>query len=116
MIFERVKKMKYHKMKNIPLEVCTAEQKIAYNLAWYYGKNFIKKYKSAPCAFQKDEVLQETVQFLMHLYNTDNETKGKYDIDAIFCALNAGIKKFFDSNGPILSGYEEIGEMFKRNY
>ena len=37
--------MKYHKIKNIPLEVCTAEQKIAYNLASSYADLFIKQYQ-----------------------------------------------------------------------
>jgi len=32
--------MKYHKIRNVPLKVCTAEAKIAYNLASTYATDY----------------------------------------------------------------------------
>lgn len=47
--------MTYHKIKNIPLTECTAEQKIAYNLAFMYYDNVLKEYNRLPMQFQKSE-------------------------------------------------------------
>ena len=45
--------MKYHKIKNIPLTECTAEQKIAYNLSFAYYYDVLKEYNRLPMQFQK---------------------------------------------------------------
>lgn len=40
--------MKYHKINGVPLDECTAEQKIAYNLAFMYYENVLKEYNRLP--------------------------------------------------------------------
>ncbi len=107
--------MKYHKIKNVSLNVCTAEQKIAYNLAFSHAHIFKKAYNLSPMQFQKNEVVHEAVQFCMKMWGY-NEKADKYNADAIFCALNAGIEDYIKNNCPILASYEKISETFTANY
>ena len=108
--------MKYHKIKNIPLEVCTAEQKIAYNLASSYSDLFVKKYHNMPCQFQKSELIHNAVCKMLEWYQSSYNFSNKYNIDAIFSALNAGLENYFNAKHSILSSYVEIGKMFPAHY
>ena len=107
--------MKYHKICNIPMNICTCEQKIAYNLAFAHAHIFRKAYNLSPMQFQKCEVIHEAVEFCMKMWGY-NDKAYKYDTDAIFCALNAGIENYIANNCPILASYENIGEMFPAYY
>lgn len=107
--------MKYHKIRNIPLTVCTAEQKIAYNLAFSNGHIFKKEFDRMPCAFQKNGVVTAAVKFCMKIWD-NNENASKYDIDSIFCALNAGMEDYIKNNCPIYASYEDIGMAFPAHY
>jgi len=113
--------MKYHKIRNTPLTVCTAEQKIAYKLAINWHDIIKKHYDDVPYAFQKSEVLHLFISIMIKDYisimNKDykdscNYKPGRYDIDTIFYALNAGLEKYINSEYSILSSHEEIGKMF----
>lgn len=95
--------MKYHKIRNIPLDVCTVEQMVAYNLASTYAIDCVKSGKFHTYA----EIAQ---------YITANFYNGKYDIDTVFCALNAGIEAYCKAKYHILTSYGEIGKMFPANY
>ena len=107
--------MKYHKIKNVPLNICTAEQKIAYNLAFSNVHIFKKAYDLSPMQFQKSEVIHDAVNFCLRMWSY-NKNVSKYDIDAIFCALNAGIEEYIKKGCPILASYEDISKMFKAYY
>ena len=107
--------MKYHKIRNIPLTVCTAEQKIAYNLAFSNSHIFKKEFDRMPCAFQKSEVAAAAVRFCMKQWGY-SESVNKYDIDAIFSALNAGMEDYIKNNCPIFASYENIGKAFPVYY
>ena len=101
--------MKYHKIRNVPLSVCTAEQKVAYNLAWAWGRTLA----DGGCFSTWPEIARK----LCELYTMGYDyTPGKYDIDAIFCALNAGLENYYHAKYHILGSYEEIGRMFPANY
>ena len=105
--------MTYHKIKNIPLSVCTAEQKIAYNLSFMYYDTVIKEYNQLPMQFQKTELINKSIQKIMELYRSN---KTKYDEDAIFSALNAGLENYINLKYHVLMSYKEIGEAFPANY
>lgn len=107
--------MKYHKIKNVPLNICTCEQKIAYNLAFSNAHIFKKAYNLSFTGIQKSEVVREAVSFCMRMWEY-NEKASKYNTDAIFCALNAGIESYIANNCPILATYEDIGKMFEAHY
>lgn len=108
--------MKYHKIYNVPMETCTAEQKIAYNLAFANGDIFKKKYHAMPMQFQKSTIVQEAVNFCIKCWKNSRNFTEKYDIDCIFCALNAGMEKYIENNCPIYSSYESIGKAFPALY
>lgn len=75
-------KLKYHKIKNTLLEMCTAE----------------------------------AVNFIMEQINNNDHIKVKYNVDAIFCCLNAGLEEYISKKCPIFTNYEDIGKIFKSNY
>lgn len=109
--------MQYHKINGVPLDECTAEQKIAYNLAFMYYDNVIKEYNRLPMQFQKSELVSASVRKMLDLYRMGRDYKpGKYNEDAIFCALNAGFENYLKAKYHILSSYKAIGEMFPANY
>lgn len=99
--------MKYHKINNVPKEICTCEQKIAYNLCSAYSD----------CVLSKGfHTWPEAAHYLVHLYALGYDYKpGKYDIDAIFCAINAGIEAFC-AKPFIATSYEQIGKAFPAHY
>lgn len=106
--------MTYHKIKGVEKTICTAEQKIAYNLAFSNYYDFKKEYDLQVLQIYKSDILNEFVQFCMKTWSCTDS--GKFDNDAIFCALNAGAKMYFEAKYHILSSYEAIGKMFPAHY
>ena len=86
--------MKYHKIRNIPMNVCTAEQKIAYNLAFADTYEFAIEYQAAQSGIIRADIVRDAVKRCMSSWKFSPGNNGKYDTDAIFCALNAGIEKY----------------------
>lgn len=80
------------------MDVCTAEQKIAYNIA-FANYDIAEKYHSYT------EAAQTFVQWCEGSIN-------KYDVNAVFFALNAGLESYCKSRNHILTSYEDIGKMF----
>lgn len=108
--------MKYHNIPGIKKTVCTAEQKIAYNLAFRayirYGDAWKAQGENITAA-EKSRAAHEIIKNEMREYGyTDT---GKYNVDAIFAALNAGLEKYLD-NPFIASSYEKIGAAFPAFY
>lgn len=99
--------MKYHKIRGIDISVCSAEQKIAYNLvSAHYDCVLNGNFHAWP----------EASHFLVKLYTQGYDYKpGKYDIDAIFCAINAGIESFC-KKPFIATSYDQIGKAFPAHY
>lgn len=114
--------MKYHKIRNVSLEVCTAEAKIAYNLAFLCATDYRDAYKKNASNVSRiavSDLASEAVNWCMRMWkdgNTYQTTPDKYDIDSIFCCLNAGMEKYFKGDYAILSSYEEIGKTFPSLY
>lgn len=109
--------MIYHKIKNVPMEVCTAEQKIAYNLA-FSNYSWIKKYyDKAPTEICKSEIMSEGILKMLEYYKLSwGYKEGRYNEDAIFCCLNAGFRDYMNGNIHIFGSYEEIGKAFPAHY
>jgi hypothetical protein len=110
--------MKYHKIPNVDKSVCTAEQMIAYNIAFrlhisyadeFQKINFVNRGGArAYCANLAREGLKE--------YRMSYSYKpGRYDEDAIFSALLAGLYNYL-SDFHIFSNYEDIGRAFPAHY
>lgn len=108
-------KMCYHNIGGVKKEVCTAEQKIAYNLAWRYKDYILSAYNKYVFQFEKSQVIRKSCYDLVGVFK-ENYPNTKYNIDAIFCCLGAGLENYINRKYSILSSYEEIGEAFPANY
>ena len=110
--------MKYHKIANVDKSVCTAEQKIAYNIAFQlhisYADQFAEVNAINPGSARSNcaELAQEGLKWYKMSYSYK---PGKYDEDAIFSALLAGLYDYL-SNFRIFSSYEDIGKAFPAHY
>lgn len=98
--------MKTTKINGIDKNICTCEQKIAYNMAFLDCdaiKRTMKEYgriAGLSLAYKLRDGHIKNMQ--------DNGTR--YNMDAVFCAYNAGIEEY--CNRGILASYEEIGKAF----
>ena len=108
--------MNYHKIRGVPINVCACEQKIAYNIAFgvcVNGREAYRKAKEVSEICASDFVLQLRDEGMKRwTYNAQHD---RYDEDAIFAALNAGLRNYLE-NYFIASGYEQIGKAFPALY
>lgn len=105
--------MKKHKIRNIDISVCCAEQKIAYNLAFSHCTNFKKQYEEIKGnEFLMADFIIQLRDFAIKLYKQGRDYTGRYDIDLIQHCLHNGIENYFKANCKICSSYEEIGKIF----
>jgi len=108
-------KLNYHKIRNIPMEVCTCEQKIAYNLAFRahisYGDKYQQAVKIGFCC--PHDLLYQILQTEFSAYTRQHG--GKYDDDAIYSALQSGLSEYL-LHPFIASDYEAIGKAFPAHY
>lgn len=108
--------MKYHKIRGVNMNVCTAEQKIAYNLAFRASVSYMDAYKKARSASAVcvSDVLHQIVENELEAWSY-NPDYCKYNADAINAALNAGIRGYMEAPF-IATSYEEIGAAFPARY
>ena len=107
--------MKYHVIKGVPINVCTAEQKIAYNMAFRAHIAFQEKFNESVKISRicSDELIHDIIKVMMEIYNKSR--KGNYDVDAIFSALNAGLYGYMEK--PFIAiDYGQIGNAFPAHY
>lgn len=95
---------------------------IAYNLAFTYATDYRNTYKKNASRVSESAIsdfIHEAVNWCMKMWK-DGEpyqtTPNKYNIDLIFCCLNAGMENYFKGDYAILSSYEEIGRTFPSRY
>lgn len=107
-------KVKTTKIRNIDKSVCCAEQKIAYNIAFSWKDILTSNLKKCYTEIQKSELVHDVIRMALknfkQTYGTD-----KYNIDAIFIALNQGLREYCDKPF-IATDYESIGKVFKIPY
>ena len=104
--------MTYHKIRNVEKSVCTAEQVIAYNIAFRIWINRGGDIAALPTASAQDEAEKR----LIKLYISDLIKQGsRYNLDAVFCALNAGLHGYlFGDQHAMISDYG-VGRAFPAN-
>lgn len=108
--------MKYHKIRGVPMEVCTAEQKIAYNLAFRLHISHGDKYKFIAKNYSKIVLSNVENQLIDEAFRLwENDGTERYDIDAIFSALRAGLNDYL-LHHFIAADYERIGKAFPAHY
>lgn len=105
--------MTYHKIRNVEKSVCTSEQKIAYNCAFRIWINYGDRITSLPTVVAQDEAEKWAIK----IYIDDLIRQGcRYNIDAVFCALNAGLHDYLFGDYHIISSYTDVGRAFPANY
>lgn len=102
--------MNMHKIRGIDKEVCTAEQKIAYNYAFMYRSTMEKIHDSDTTEITKDEAYQQVIGWVIRGVK-DNGIDKKYNIDAIVHCFRNGIKNYMEGFS-VLWNYEDIGKIF----
>lgn len=108
--------MKYHKISGVELKTCTAEQKIAYNLAFNAHISFGDAFNNLDSGIAKAEAVIKIRDRMMNQYRLGyNYKHGRYDEDAIQSALHAGLRNYLEK--PFIANdYESIGKAFPAHY
>lgn len=105
-------KMKMHKIRGIDKNICTCEQKIAYNYAFKWYPQLKNIYNSNNAQFVKCDGYQKIIDFVADSIKTNGIDK-KYNIDAIIHCFRNGIKNYMEfNNSGIITNYEDIGKIF----
>lgn len=109
-------KLKYHKIRNVEKSVCTAEQMIAYNMAFRAHISFGDRFRKLESSIAKDDAYHEIINCMFRQYRNGYDYKpGKFNEDAIQAALNAGLRSYLE-NPFIAQDYESVGKAFPANY
>ena len=107
-------KIKCKKINGIDKNICTCEQKIAYNYAFSWSEAYKRRITECTTEIQKTEVLQGIIDCIIKDISS-REDMQKYNPDAIIVAFRNGFKsycnKFF-----VASNYEQIGKVFSIPY
>lgn len=105
--------MTYHKIRNVEKSVCTAEQVIAYKIAFRIWINRGGDIAALPTASAQDDAEKRLVK----LYISDLIKQGsRYNLDAVFCALNAGLHDYLFGDHHAMISYYDVGRAFPANY
>lgn len=102
--------MRMHKIHGVDKNICTAEQKIAYNYAFSHRNWLEKIYKSDSTEVVKSEAYQDVISLVIKCLK-DNGTDKRYNIDAIIHCFRNGIENYMKQYS-ILNSYKEIGKTF----
>ena len=100
--------MKMHKIYGVDKNICTAEQKIAYNYAFSHRNWLETIYKSDSTEVAKSEAYQDVISLVTKRIK-DNGTDKKYNIDAIIHCFRNGIENYMKQHS-ILNSFEQIGK------
>ena len=100
--------MKKHKIRNVDIEVCCAEQKIASNFLFSWGLN--KHDKDYACECVKRAIYEEMNGTRQCFHPTDWT---KYDYEYIIELFCASYDKYIEANTPIFTSYEQIGSFVR---
>lgn len=101
-----------HKIRGVDKQVCTVEQKLAYNYAWSRKDLMKKNYAKCQTGIHIREV---EIFFVQDCIETFKNTK--YNLDAIVHIVRNNMKKYAEMEGcGIFTSYEEIGKVFVCGY
>ena len=108
--------MKLHKIPGVEKDVCTCEQKLAYNLAFRIHMSYSDEWQNAKAQGKaaRELLLEDLVRRAMLGYDSYNDVTGtgkRYTREAVKTALAAGLEKYLD-RFFIADSYEHIGQAF----
>lgn len=106
-------KLKYKSIRGVAKNVCTAEQKIAYNIAWRLHLDHGDEYKHLEPGLDRFQACVRMIAEGLEEYALAYDYKpGQYNLEAIQAALEGGLQDYFDGKYHILGSYEDIGRAF----
>lgn len=89
--------IKPHKIRNVDIEICNAEQKIAYN--------YLSTYYNSMSRFNLLDYCQKCLA-------RDAGNK-KYNVDLVYHYILSSYDRFINAKYHILTSYEAIGELIR---
>lgn len=98
---------KVHKIPNVNIEVCNAEQKIAYNYLFSWTLNKHDKEYAYECV--KRQIYGEMEGRVHSLHPTNWK---RYNVEYILELFHNYYDKYIEAGTPIFSSYEAIGGFF----
>lgn len=102
-----------HKLQNVSVSTCSAEQKLAYDLAVVYGDVYAPLYRKAADETEKEKVLRQAVDAMVCRYITSYSfSAGKRDVNALRTALRNGLPEHF-RHPEYIHEYATIGKRFR---
>lgn len=96
--------MTFKKIPNVGKDICTAEQKIAYNFAFRYRD------------FDGSKELTDLLLVVVADIKCNPKLMKRYDIDSIIHCLRNGYIEYRKNHPAILTDYKTIGEIFYSLY
>ena len=110
-------KLKYHKIRNVDKFVCTAEQKLAYNIAWRISGDCRYNWHADASRAAIDAAEERAMADYLDTWQRDHaDAAATYNTDAIFSALRAGLHDYLFGGCLIMSSYAQIGKAFPAHY
>lgn len=106
--------LKCRKIRGIDKNVCTCEQKIAYNYAFAWVDTYKRRVNNLISAIDKSIVFQDIINFIIKDIDSKEEMK-KYNIDAIIISFRNGFLSYCE-NPFVATDYSIIGEVFNIPY
>ena len=101
--------MKLKKIYGVPLDVCSGEQKIAYNYAWRYRDILRRNYETAK---SKNDFINKAALAIVDEF-IEVYPQSKINSEGIRLALIGGLEQFITGGGSgIFTSYEEVGRAF----
>lgn len=113
--------MKYHKIRGVEMSVCTAEQKIAYNLAWRANLRCGEWFRECLPLVTFAEAKSCSLKIAREMFDEYElsydfrRNPGKYSNAAIFGALIAGMYDYL-CKPFIATDFARIGQAFPARY
>ncbi len=110
--------LKCKKIRGVDKKTCTAEQKIAYNLAFmcHVGNrhDICDVLKSDKAESVKCEVLHKVINFYVDIFKQEYG-ESEYNVDVVWVSLVRGLRGYLCGSNIVATSYEEIGKMFPLN-
>lgn len=111
-------KLVYHKIKGVDKSICTAEQKIAYEIAFRLHISYQDRWDEMRSMKAAESAMSNAISDLigegMAMFDR-SKWSARMNQDAVFAALNAGLRSYLDKFF-IATNYEQIGLAFPANY
>lgn len=106
----------YHQIKSIPIDVCSAEQKLACNMMEKSYNLFKNRWNSAKDSVAKTRIAADIVSFAVDIVESSrSKAKEKYDMTEVIKIMYVSIFDYMNHPKTIdPKDYNEIGKIFKK--